>query len=462
VADVDLLVIGCGPAGEKAAVQAAYFGKRVVVVERAPEPGGTAVHTGTLPSKTLREAGLFLAGHRQRELYGVAVHVDRTQAIPKLLSSKNAVRDREVRRIRDNLARHGVPLAHGTARIVDPHTVEIATAGDVTRLTADVVVVATGSRPFRPETIDFTSASIHDADEILWLDRLPETLTVLGAGVIGWEYATMFAATTATVTLVDAKPEVLAFLDDEIAERLRAAAEGIGLRLRLGVEWTSVTPTRDGVVVVLADGSRLESDQLLFAVGRQANTEGLGLEALGVRIGKRGQVVVDPEHFRTDVPSIYAVGDVIGFPALASTSMEQGRVAVCHAFGFPYKQHVSAVLPYGVYTIPEVSTVGMTEAQARERGHEIVVGRARFCDNARGAIIGDCDGVLKLVFDRTTRRLLGCHCVGDRAAELVHLGQAIMLLDGTIDTFIEMVFNFPTLSELYKYAAYDALGRLTA
>ena len=461
MADVDLLVIGCGPAGEKAAVQAACLGKRVVVVERAPEPGGTAVHTGTLPSKTLREAGLFLAGHRQRELYGVAVEIDRTQAIPKLLSAKNAVRDREVRRIRDNLARHGVPLAHGTARIADPHTVDVTSGGGVTRLTAEVIVVATGSRPYRPATLDFTSPTIQDADEILVLERLPMTLTVLGAGVIGWEYATMFAATHTTVTLVDPHPGVLPFLDDEIAERLRAGAEGLGLRLRFGVGWETVVANENGVVVTLADGTRIESEQLLFAAGRQGNTDDLGLQALGVQVDERGQVQVD-EGYRTSVPSIYAVGDVIGFPALASTSMEQGRVAVCHAFGVPQKQHVSDLLPYGVYTIPEVSYVGLSELEARRRGREIVVGRARFCDNARGAIIGDCDGVLKLVFDRTTRRLLGCHCVGERAAELVHVGQAIMLLDGTIETFIEMVFNYPTLSELYKYAAYDALGRLTA
>jgi NAD(P) transhydrogenase len=461
VTNVDLLVIGCGPAGEKAAVQAAYFGKRVVVVERAPEPGGAAVHTGTLPSKTLREAGLFLSGHHQRELYGVAVHIDRTQAIPKLLSSKNAVRDREVRRIRDNLARHAVPLAHGTARIVDPHTIDVANVGDTTRLGAEVIIVATGSRPYRPATIDFTSPRIQDADEILLLESLPATLTVLGAGVIGWEYATMFAATSSAVTLVDPRPGVLPFLDEEIGERLRAAAEGLGLQLRLGVAWQTVVSTATGVVVTLADGSELASEQVLFAAGRQGNTDDLGLQALGVVVDKRGLVQVDGQY-RTSVPSIYAVGDVIGFPALASTSMEQGRVAACHAFGFPYKQHVSELLPYGVYTIPEVSSVGLGETEAKKRGHDVVVGRARFCDNARGAIIGDCDGVLKLVFDRKTRRLLGCHCVGERAAELVHVGQAIMLLDGTIETFIEMVFNFPTLSELYKYAAYDALGRLTA
>jgi NAD(P) transhydrogenase len=461
VADIDLLVIGCGPAGEKAAVQAAYFGKHVVVVERAPEPGGAAVHTGTLPSKTLREAGLFLAGHRQRELYGVAVHIDRAQAIPKLLSRKDAVRDREVRRIRDNLARHGVPLAHGTARFVDAHTVDVTNGGETTRLRAEFIVVATGSRPHRPATIDFASNKIHDADEILQLESLPQSLTVLGAGVIGWEYATMFAATAATVTLVDPRPGVLPFLDDEIAERLRAAAEGVGLQLRLGVAWETVVADGDAVVVTLADGTRLASDQVLFAAGRQGNTDGLGLEALGVKIDKRGQIEVD-EQYRTSVPSIFAAGDVIGFPALASTSMEQGRVAVNHAFGFPYKQHVSELLPYGVYTIPELSCVGLSEAEAHKRGHDVVVGRARFCDNARGAIIGDCEGVLKLVFDAKTHKLLGCHCVGDRAAELVHLGQAIMLLDGKIETFIEMVFNFPTLSELFKYAAYDALGRLMA
>ncbi len=458
-ADADLLVLGCGPAGEKAAVQAAYFGKRVVVVERAPEPGGTAVHTGTLPSKTLREAGLFLAGYHQRELYGVAVHVDRSQAIPKLLSRKDAVRDFEVARIRENLRRHGVELVHGTARVVDAHTVDVATAGGSRPLTADVLLVATGSRPHRPADVDFDSPCIQDADEILRLDRVPATLTVLGAGVIGWEYATMFAATASTVTLVDPRPDVLPFLDEEIAAALRTAAEALGVRLRLGVGWRSIRCAAGGTVTTLADGATLESDQVLFAAGRQGNTDGLGLEALGVRLDKRGLVAVD-EHYRTDVPSIYAAGDVIGFPALASTSMEQGRVAVCHAFGFPYKQHVSTLLPYGVYTIPEVSSVGLGEGAARRAGHDIVVGRARFADNARGAIIGDRHGLLKLVFDRASRRLLGCHCIGERASELVHVGQAVMLLEGTIETFIEMVFNFPTLSELYKYAAYDALTRL--
>ena len=287
------------------------------------------------------------------------------------------------------------------------------------------------------------------------------TLTVLGAGVIGWEYATLFAATGATVTLVDPRPDVLPFLDDEIAERLRAGAEALGLHLRLGVAWETVVTKDDGVVVTLADGTRLESEQLLFTAGRLGNTDDLGLQALGVQVDERGHVHVDTDY-RTSVPSIYAVGDVIGFPALASTSMEQGRVAVCHAFGVPYPQHVSALLPYGVYTIPEVSCVGLGELEARTRGHDVVVGRARFCDNVRGAIIGDVDGVLKLVFDRATHRLLGCHCVGERATELVHVGQAIMLLGGTIETFVEMVFNFPTLSALYKDAAYDALGRLTA
>jgi NAD(P) transhydrogenase len=458
----DLLVIGCGPAGEKAAAQAAYFGKRVVVVERAPEPGGAAVHTGTLPSKTFREAGLFLAGHRQRELYGVAVQVDRTQAVPKLLSRRDAVRDCEVARIRENLRRHRVELVGGTARIVDPHTVEVTAPGGVRRLTADVLLVATGSRPHRPPDIDFASPFISDADEIVGLDRIPDSLTVLGAGVIGWEYATMFAAIGSSVTLVDPRPGVLPFLDEEIAESLRAAAEHLGVRLRLGVGWQSVRCGAGGrTITTLADGSTLESDQLLFAAGRQANTDGLGLDALGVQLDKRGHVVVDA-HGQTSVPSIYAAGDVIGFPALASTSMEQGRVAVCHAFGFPYKARVSELLPYGVYTIPEVSCVGLAEAAARTKGYDVAAGRARFRDNARGAIIGDRDGLLKLVFDRASRRLLGCHCIGDRAAELVHVGQAVMLLDGTVETFIEMVFNFPTLSELYKYAAYDALGHMSA
>jgi NAD(P) transhydrogenase len=457
--DADLLIIGCGPAGEKAAAQAAYYGKTVIVVERAPEPGGAAVHTGTLPSKTLREAGLFLAGHRQRDLYGVSVEVDRAQAIPRLLSRKDAIRDCEVARIRENLARHGVDLVGGEARVVDPHTVEVATAEGPRRLSAAFIVIATGSRPHRPRDVDFASPCIHDADEILCLDRLPATLTVLGAGVIGWEYATMFAATSSVVTLVDPRPAILPFLDREISEALRTATEAMGLKLRLGVGWTSIQCGGEQTRTTLADGSVLESEQVLFAAGRQGNTDGLGLTELGVKVDKRGLVSVD-EDYRTAVPSIFAVGDVIGFPALASTSMEQGRVAVCKAFGFVYKKQVSELLPYGVYTIPEVSCVGLSEQDAQARGYQVLVGRSRFRDNARGAIIGDRDGILKLVFDRETRRLIGCHCIGDRAAELVHIGQAVMILHGTVETFIEMVFNFPTLSELYKYAAYDALVRL--
>ena len=455
--EVDLVVIGCGPAGEKAAAQAAYFGKRVIVVERAPEPGGAAVHTGTLPSKTLRETGLFLAGHRQREMYGVCVEIDRSQAIPRLLSRKDAVRGAEVARIRGNLARHGVELVHGAARVVDPHAVEVVTASGPRRLTAQVVIVATGSRPHRPAEIDFDDRRIHDVDEILGIEVLPETLAVLGAGVIGWEYATMFAVTASHVTLVDPRPDVLPFLDHEIAEHLRASAAATGMDLRLGVGWTSVQPTPDGVVTTLADGSTVRTDQVLFAAGRRGNTDGLGLAALGVDVDARGLVRVDRHSYRTSVPSIYAVGDVIGPPALASTSMEQGRVAVCHAFGFDYKQRVSELLPYGVYTIPEVSCVGLAERAATERGRPVVVGRALFRDNARGAILGDAHGLLKLVVDRETRALVGCHCIGERAADLVHVGQAVMLLDGCVETFVEMVFNFPTLSELYKYAAYDAL-----
>jgi NAD(P) transhydrogenase len=457
-ARIDLIVIGSGPAGEKAAAQAAYFGKRVIVIEREAAPGGAAVHTGTLPSKTLREAGLFLSGHQQRELYGVAVQLDPTQAVPRLLSRKDAVRLVEVARIRDNLARHRVELVQGAARVVDQHTVEATTVQGTRRLSAEFLLVATGSRPHRPADIDFENPAIHDADQILQLDRLPRSLAILGAGVIGCEYATMFAAMGTAVTLVDPHETILPFLDVDVVERLRAAMASLGITFRGGSPWTSVHPTSNTVTTTLADGSAVVSEQLLFSAGRQGNIDGLGLEALGVEVDKRGHVVVD-SNFRTAVPSIYAAGDVIGFPALASTSMEQGRVAVCHAFGFPYKQRVSELLPYGVYTIPEVSSVGLAETEARAKGHDVVVGRASFRDNARGAIVGDREGLLKLVFDRRTRRVLGCHCVGERAAELVHVGQAVMLLDGTVETFIEMVFNFPTLTELYKYAAYDALGR---
>ncbi len=460
--DFDLIVIGVGPAGEKGAVQAAYFGKHVCVVEREPEPGGAAVHTGTLPSKTLRETALFLSGYRQRELYGLTVQVNRELAVPKLLSRKNAVRELEVARIRWNLERHNVTQLRGVARFLDPHTVEVVSLGSPPRrLTSEFFLVATGSKPFQPSNIPFDDEDVDDSDTILQIDRLPASMTVLGGGVIGCEYASMFAALHVDVTLVDGRPRLLPFLDLEMGERLRGAMTGLGVEMRLGANTKTVARVPGkGIVCTFDDGGPdVAGEKLLFAAGRNGRSEDLSLDAVGVEADKRGYIKVD-DDYRTKCPSIYAAGDVIGFPALASTSMEQARVAVCHAFGFTYKRQMSHLLPYGIYTIPEVSSVGLSEEMAKDKGAEYFVGRAYYRDNARGKIIGDKDGIIKVLFDKGTRKLLGCHCLGDRASELVHIGQAVIILGGTVDTFIEMVFNYPTLSEIFKYAAYDALGNL--
>lgn len=459
--DCDLVVLGGGPAGEKAAAQAAYFGKRVVVVERAPEPGGAAVHTGTLPSKTLRETALALSGHRQRELYGVSLAFDRASAVPRLMSRKDAVRGLEVERIRWNLDRHGVRLVHGAARLVDPHTVAVRGASGETRISGEFVLVATGSRPFQPPDIPFEDPDIDDSDTILELDRMPATMTILGGGVIGCEYACMFAEMGVRVALVEAREKLLPFLDGEIGDRLRQAMVALGVDLRMGDPWRAVVRAGDRIVARLASGAEVAAEKLLYAAGRSGAIEGLGLAELGVELTSRGTIVVD-DRFRTRVPSVLAAGDVVGFPALASTSMEQGRVAVCHAFGFAYKQHVGELLPYGIYTIPEVSCVGLGEEEARRRDVPYVVGRGFYRDNARAKILGDLEGLVKLVFDRRDMKLVGCHCLGTGAAELVHVGSAMLTLGGGVETLIEMVFNYPTAAECFKYAAYDALGNARA
>ena len=452
------MVIGGGPAGERGAAQAAYFGKRVALVERQPEPGGAAVHTGTLPSKTLREAGLFLSGYRQRDMYGVNVHVDPDMTVARLLGRKDVVEGLETERIHANLERHKIELIRGQGRLTAANSVGVAAPDGDRELEAEYILIVTGSSPYRPAGIPYDDEGVHDADGILRIDHLPTKLAVIGGGVIGCEYACMFAALGVEVHLIDPRPSLLPFLDAEMGERLAAAMTALGVRLHLERKLDHVN--RDGATLVttLTSGAEIETDTVLIASGRSGNTAGLGLEAVGVEVDRRGYVVVD-EDFRTAAPSIYAAGDVVGFPALASVSMEQARVAVCHAFGFTYKRQVAELYPYGVYTIPEVSCVGLSEDEAITRGTDVVVGRARFADNVRGQIVGDRDGMVKLVFDRSNRRLIGCHVIGERASELVHVGQAIITLDGTVDTFIEMVFNHPTLGETFKYAAYDALGR---
>jgi NAD(P) transhydrogenase len=455
----DLVVIGAGPAGEKGAAQAAYFGKRVAVVECAPEPGGAAVHTGTLPSKTLREAALYLSGHRARDLYGIAVTLEPDATVGRLMARKNAIAQAESASIRNNLSRHSVTYIEGRARFVDPHAVMVEGREAPRRVEGDYFLIATGSLPRRPADIDFIDDHIYDSDEILTIEKLPRSLIVLGGGVIGCEYACMFAALGVRVILVDTRDEILPFLDLELVDRLRSAMQRLGIELRLGRRWSDVRRSGDQVTAKLDDGTAIAAEYMLFAAGREGRTNSLDLEVIGVECDARGYIKVDG-NYATRIPSVLAAGDVIGFPALASVSMEQGRVAVCRAFGFAYKQSVAELMPYGIYTIPEVSAVGETEQTAREKGIPFVAGRAYYRDNARGKITGDLEGITKLVVEAATRKVIGVHVIGERATELVHVGLSVIQLRGTVDVFIDMVFNYPSLAESYKYAAYQCLDAL--
>ncbi|MBJ6763083.1 Si-specific NAD(P)(+) transhydrogenase [Myxococcaceae bacterium JPH2] len=462
MADFDLVVMGSGPAGEWGAVQAALQGKRVAVVEREPVLGGTAANTGTLPSKTLRETALHLSGFRARGLYSVEATLRHEATVSDFLYRERRVKLTERERIAQNLQRHGVTLYQGVASLVDAHTVAVTRAGTPeTRLTADFVMVATGSSPFRPPLYPFGDPRVHDSDEVLDIGALPRSLVVVGGGVIGCEYACMFAALGIPVTLVEVKAELLPFLDDEFSARLAQCMEALGVRMRMGHTVQSVHVPElhaEPIRLTLATGEVLEADQVLVASGRSANTAGLGLEAVGVKLGARGQVEVGPDY-QTAVPHIYAVGDVIGFPALASTSMEQARIAVEHAFGAS-ERVLAPILPFGIYTIPEVSMAGETEESLRQKGIPYVCGRASFDSNPRGQIIGERQGLLKLLFHRESRKLLGVHVLGEQATELVHVGLTALHAGATTRLFVEMCFNYPTLSEAYKAATYDALARL--
>ena len=458
----DLVIIGSGPAGEKAAAQAAYFGKRVAIIEKEPEPGGAMVHTGTLPSKTLREASLYLSGYRNREIYGVAVELTRDATLTALLNRKGVISSTEAGRMRANLERHNVDYINGTGRFRDTHTIVVLSEGAPDReITGDVILIATGSIPYHPDGVNFASDQIHDTDEILTVREIPESLTIIGAGVIGCEYACMFSALGTRVTLADKAAAILPFLDREIVASLSATMERMGIRFELNRSWESISEVDAEIATRFSDGGVLSSTHLLFAAGRNGQVAGLDLDAIGLEVNKRGQLSVD-ENFRTAIPHILAAGDVIGFPALASTAMEQGRVAVCHAFGFEYKQAVSGVLPFRIYTIPEVSAVGENEQSATQKGIAHICGRAFYRENVRGLIAGDTQGITKLVVERSTRKVIGVHVIGERASELVHIGQAALVVGATVDLFIDMVFNYPTLSEAYKYAAYDALAKLSS
>ncbi|HKY33527.1 MAG TPA: Si-specific NAD(P)(+) transhydrogenase [Candidatus Polarisedimenticolia bacterium] len=453
----DLVVIGSGPAGEKGAAQAAYFGRKVALVEREPHLGGAAANTGTLPSKTLRETSLYLSGFRQRGLYGLEANLRERATVRDFLRRERVVKETERRRVEANMRRHHVDLYHGAARFTSPGEIEVS-GPDAARLTASIFLIATGSSPHRPAPFPFGEPGIHDSDTILDLEALPRSMAVAGGGVIGCEYACIFAALGASVHLIEARDRLLAFLDEEIVAALVERMAALGVRLLMPDAVSSVERRAPGWRLTLKSGRVVEADVVLAASGRGGNTAGLGLEAAGVPAGPRGLLAVD-EHFRTAVPHIYAAGDVIGFPALASTSMEQARLAMCHAFQLSYKQALAPILPYGIYTIPEVSAAGESEASARAKGIDVVAGKALFAANARGQIVGDEHGFLKLVFDRETMTLLGTHVIGESASELVHVGLTAMLAGQGADLFIQTCYNYPTLTETYKYATYDALGR---
>ncbi|UCF79785.1 MAG: Si-specific NAD(P)(+) transhydrogenase [Candidatus Eiseniibacteriota bacterium] len=457
----DLLVIGSGPAGEKGAAQAAYFGKRVAIVEKG-NVGGAVVNTGTLPSKTLRETALYLSGLKQRGLYGVDYTLNKKITVDDLFYRKKSVVDSHLGLVKDNIARHNITLFRGVASVEDARTVRVNGAdGNSRLLRGEYILVSTGSRPHRPPEVPFDGEYVYDSDSILNLKRIPSSLVVLGAGVIGSEYTTVFAALGLEVTVIDRGERLLPFLDREIADILLGQIRGLGVRVMFGreLEGIQVNRKKDCVSVSLDGGEELQAGAVLFCGGRSGNTDGLGLEKVGVKMGPRGRIEVN-ENFQSSVPNIYAAGDVIGFPALASTSMEQGRVAACHAFSLEYKQCVSPLVPYGVYTIPEISMVGESEDSLARKGQKYLVGRASYRSNPRGQIMGDTAGLLKLLFSPEDQKLLGVHIIGERASELVHIGQACMYFDGTLDFFIQNVFNFPTLSDVYKYAAYDGLGNL--
>ena len=457
----DLIVIGSGPAGEKGAAQAAYFGKRVALVERQPSLGGAGVNTGTVPSKTLRETALYFSGLRQRGLYGVDYSIKQDITVPDFMFRKDEV----VRTLRGlieaNIERHRIELVRGAARFLDPYTVRVSADGGPTRdLVAPLILIATGSYPNWPDATPRDPSRLYDSDTILNMDRIPRSLAVVGAGVIGCEYATMFRAMGVEVSLVCGQDRLLPFLDHEIGDRLRLQLDLLGLRVLLEEAVADVALDAAEVALRLRSGAALTVERVLFATGRMGATRDLGLEHAGLAAGPRGHLKVN-EHYQTAVPHIYAAGDVIGFPALAATSMEQARVAMCHAFDLKYKSRVSALLPMAIYTIPEIAAVGESEESCREKGIAYGVGRAYYPANARGQIIGDMSGIVKLVFAAQDQKLLGVHILGEMASELVHVGQACLHFGGGLDFFIQSVFNYPTLGETYKYAAYDGLGSLS-
>lgn len=459
--DYDLIVIGCGPAGQKAAIQAAKIRKRVAIIDRREVVGGVCVNTGTIPSKSFKEAVLFLSGYRQRNIYGAGYRVKSEIEMSDLTFRCNRIMQAEIEVIKSQLARNYVDMIAGRAHFVDEHTVEVESSVGVTKKTAEKFVIAVGAKPFRPDNVHFNSKSIFDSDDVLNLKDLPRDLTVVGGGVIGTEYGSMFAALGVNVTIIDARKRLLGFVDEEIIENFQYKMRSMGVTLRLGEEVNSCTVREDDQVITeLKSGKVIVSDCVLFSAGRMSATDDLGLESVGIPVDERGKLSVN-ENYQTSRQHIYAAGDVVGFPALASTSAAQGRLAACHAFGIPNNVE-ELPLPYGIYAIPEISYVGMNEEELTQKQIPYETGIARYREIARGHILGDEDGMLKLLFHRKSGEVLGVHIIGEYATELVHIGQAVMALKGGLNYLRDAVFNYPTLAECYKVAALDGYNKIMA
>lgn len=456
----DMVVIGSGPAGQKAAVQAAKLSKRVALIEQASQLGGTSLNTGTLPSKTLKDTIEYLHGLRRRGLPQLGAELTRRLTLPDLMARKDQVIETEVGVVSHQLRRNKIEILQGTASFVDPHTLSITRlGGPVGQVSASIIVLATGSRPRRPSEIPFDDVIICDSDSFLHTTKHPASIIVIGGGVIGTEYASMLAAFGITVTLIDRRNQMLRFLDQEIAAALATQMEENGAAIRLGQEHLNVVIDDSNRPAVHShNGETVTADMLLYTMGRIGNTEALNLSAIGLAPDQEGQLPVNA-HYQTAIPHIYAAGDVIGFPALAATAMEQGRLATCHAFQVP-DAHEIKVIPYGIYSIPEVSMVGKTEEDLTAAGVPHATGRAFFREMARGHISGEFHGLLKVIFHQHTHALLGVHIIGQGATELIHIGQSVLTYGGTVEYFVHNVFNYPTMAECYRTAALDGLNRL--
>lgn len=464
--DYDLAVVGSGPAGHHAAIQGAKLRKRVIMIERKPIVGGVCVNVGTIPSKTMREAIIYLSGYREHAVYGDSYRVKEKITFQDLLVRVDPVVRHEIDVLRHQLLRNGVELTTASASFVDPHVLQLEDklSGLQRRISAAAIVLAVGTEAVRDGRAPLDGSSIFCSDDIMQLDELPRTLAVIGAGVIGCEYASMFAALGVRVTLIDMRPRLLDFVDSEIVESLVYHLRERRVTLRLGEEVSSIEVFEENglkcVRTCLVSGKQIVTDKALSSMGRNGATRELDLAAAGLAADPRGRLKINADY-QTNVEHIFAVGDVVGFPSLASTSKEQGRIAVCRAFQIP-ALHSPELFPYGIYTIPEISFVGATEESLTNKGVPYEIGKASYREVARGQILGDSSGMLKLIFHRETRELLGVHIIGDGAVELVHIGQAVLSLKGTIDYFVNTVFNYPTLAECYKNAALDGINRLSA